>query len=131
MSMKRIIIDTDILIDVGRNVAKAVSFLDKIEKEFTPIISVVTQMELIVGCRSKKELSVIDKFVGRFNIASMDEAITDKGVVLLHKYRLSHGLLIADALIAATAIIKEASLATKNQGDYRFIDELVMVSYEQ
>ena len=52
-------------------------------------------------------------------------------MVLLHKYRLSHGLLIADALIAATAIIKEASLATKNQGDYRFIDELVMVSYEQ
>ncbi len=37
--MKRVIIDTDILIDIGRNVAKAVSFLDKIEKEFTTIIS--------------------------------------------------------------------------------------------
>ena len=34
--MKRVIIDTDILIDIGRNVAKAVSFLDKIEKEFAP-----------------------------------------------------------------------------------------------
>ncbi len=27
-------------------------------------------------------------------------------------------------------IIKGASLATKNQSDYRFIDELEMVSYE-
>ena len=60
----------------------------------------------------------------------MDESIGGKTVELLHKYRLSHGLLIADALIAATAIIKGASLATKNQSDYRFIDELEMVSYE-
>lgn len=129
--MKRVIIDTDILIDIGRNVAKAVSFLDKIEKEFAPIISVVTQMELIVGCRNKKELTALDKFIGRFNIESMDESIGGKAVELLHKYRLSHGLLIADALIAATAIIKGASLATKNRNDYRFIDELEMVSYEQ
>ncbi|MFZ3091497.1 MAG: type II toxin-antitoxin system VapC family toxin [Nitrospirota bacterium] len=128
--MKRVIIDTDILIDIGRNVAKAVSFLDKIEKEFAPIISVVTQMELIVGCRNKKELTALDKFIGRFNIESMDESIGGKAVELLHKYRLSHGLLIADALIAATAIIKGASLATKNQSDYRFIDELEMISYE-
>ncbi|MDP2278259.1 MAG: type II toxin-antitoxin system VapC family toxin [Nitrospirota bacterium] len=128
--MKRVIIDTDILIDIGRNVAKAVSFLDKIEKEFTPIISVVTQMELIVGCGNKKELTALDKFVGRFNIEGMDESIGGKAVELLHKYRLSHGLLIADALIAATAIIKGASLATKNRSDYSFIDELEMISYE-
>ena len=128
--MKRVIIDTDILIDIGRNVAKAVSFLDKIEKEFTLIISVVTQMELIVGCGNKKELTALDKFVGRFNIESMDESIGGKAVELLRKYRLSHGLLIADALIAATAIIKGASLATKNRSDYSFIDELEMISYE-
>ncbi|MEW6419093.1 MAG: PIN domain-containing protein [Nitrospirota bacterium] len=129
--MKRVIIDTDILIDIGRNVAKAVLFLDRIEKEFTTIISVVTQMELIIGCRSKKELTALDKFVGRFNIEGMNESIGGKAVELLHKYRLSHGLLIADAIIAATAIIKGASLATKNRNDYRFINELEMVSYEQ
>ncbi|MDP2753974.1 MAG: hypothetical protein Q8P40_06235 [Nitrospirota bacterium] len=70
--MKRVIIDTDILIDIGRNVAKAVLFLDRIEKEFTTIISVVTQMVLIIGFRSKKELTDLDKFVGRFNIEGMD-----------------------------------------------------------
>ena len=80
-------------------------------------------MELIVGCRNKKELTALDKFIGRFNIESMDESIGGKAVELLHKYRLSHGLLIADALIAATAIIKGASLATKNRNDYRFIVE--------
>ncbi|KJR43537.1 PilT protein [Candidatus Magnetoovum chiemensis] len=45
------------------------------------------------------------------------------------KYRLSHGLLIPDALIAATAIIRDESFISKNQRDYRFINELKLLAY--
>jgi len=48
---------------------------------------------------------------------------------LLREYRLSHGLLIADSLIAATAITIAAPLATKNQQDYKFIKGLQLLSY--
>jgi predicted nucleic acid-binding protein len=42
---------------------------------------------------------------------------------------LSHGLLLADALIAATALSLRIPLATKNQRDYRLIATLQLVSY--
>lgn len=128
--MSRIIIDTDILIDVGRRIDKAVFFLERIEKESIPMVSIITQMELIVGCRNKKELNNLDKFLSRFEIVHLDKSVTDKGIELLRKYRLSHGLLIADALIAATAIINGVFLTTKNQTDYKFIEELKMLTYD-
>ncbi len=38
-------------------------------------------------------------------------------------------LLIADALIAATAIISDSSFVSKNQRDYRFIESLKLLPY--
>ena len=48
---------------------------------------------------------------------------------LLREYRLSHGLLIPDSLIAATAIEMDSSLISKNQKDFRFIESLRLLSY--
>jgi predicted nucleic acid-binding protein len=41
---------------------------------------------------------------------------------------LSHGLLIPDALIAATAIVLDYDFITKNQRDYRFVNGLKVLS---
>jgi predicted nucleic acid-binding protein len=54
---------------------------------------------------------------------------TQKAIELIRTYHLSHGLLIADALIAATAITLQISLATKNHKDYRFIESLKLKKY--
>lgn len=48
---------------------------------------------------------------------------------LLKQYRGSHGLKIPDALIAATAIVHQAPLMTKNQKDFRFIKTLELPRY--
>jgi predicted nucleic acid-binding protein len=50
-------------------------------------------------------------------------------VDLLRQYRLSHGLAIPDALIAATAITLDQPFISKNQRDYRFIDGLQLLPY--
>jgi predicted nucleic acid-binding protein len=42
---------------------------------------------------------------------------------------LSHGLLIADGLIAATALALNTPFVTKNQRDYRFIAGLDLRPY--
>jgi predicted nucleic acid-binding protein len=55
--------------------------------------------------------------------------MSDHASDLLRRYRLSHGLLIADALIAATAIVLESPLVSKNQGDYKFIADLTLLPY--
>jgi len=124
-----ILFDTDILIDAGRKVSEAVTCLQRTEQEAILGISVITQMELMVGCRNKKELQVLERFLHRFEIVSLNEDIADTALSLLRRYRLSHGLLIADALIAATALIVEVPLLTKNQKDYQFIDGLQLATY--
>lgn len=123
------LVDTDILIDASRQINEAIACLDRIEKQSTLAISVITQMELIVGCRNKTELRKIDKFLKRFQIVKLNETISGTASDLLRQYRLSHGLLIPDALIAATALHFDQSLITKNQRDYRFISGLFLLPY--
>ena len=124
-----VIVDTDILIDSGRGIREAVSFLDQVEQHFTMAISIITQMELIVGCRNKNELQALDHFLLRFELIKINENISDIAGDLLRRYRLSHGLLIADALIASTVIASTRLFITKNQRDYQFIEGLRILSY--
>lgn len=123
------LVDTDILIDIGRRVDVAVNRLEAEEQVAILGLSVVTQMELLVGCRDKNELNELDRFLKRFQIISLNEEIANNALDLLHRYRLSHGLLIADSLIAATALVMDVSFLSKNQNDYRFIDGLKLLPY--
>jgi len=124
-----VVVDTDILVDAGRGVQEALDYLQALEHRARPAVSAVTQMELIVGCRNKTELQALERFLRRFRILKIDETISDKAVELLRQYRLSHGLLIADALIAATALSWGCPLVSKNQRDYRFIAGLDLWPY--
>lgn len=123
------IVDTDILIDAGRGDADAVGCLRQIEQQSSLATSAVTQMELIVGCRNKSELHDLEIFLCRFQVLKITDQISDKAVDLLQQYRLSHGLLIADALIAATALEHGEPFITKNQRDFRFIAGLHLLPY--
>ena len=97
-------IDTDILIDAGHSIKKALACLKEYERQSTLAVSIITKMELIVGCQNKSELHDTNKFLYRFRLLNLNESISSKADELLLQYRLSHGLLIADAFIAATAI---------------------------
>lgn len=122
-------VDTDILIDVGREIQAAIDYLQNVERDSTLVVSAITKMELVVGCRNKAELRIVEQFLTRFRLVKLDEIITDTAIDLLQRYRLSHGLLVPDALIAATALSHKAALASKNQKDYRFIDGLNLLAY--
>ena len=124
-----ILVDTDVLIDVARQISEAVDCLTKLEHQFVVSVSVITYMELLIGCRNKTELRNIDHFLQRFHVIRLNEMICDVALDLLRQYRLSHGLLIPDALIAATAIAMDLPLLTKNQSDYRFINGLQLLPY--
>jgi hypothetical protein len=124
-----VVIDTDVLIDVSHKNEKAISYLENLETNYELAISLITQMELMVGCRNKQESAVLDRFLKRFQVIKLNESISNSAVDLLRHYRLSHGLLIPDALIASTALSLSVDLATKNQRDYRFIENLNLLPY--
>jgi len=73
-------VDTDILIDAGRNVSEALNCLQQIEQRLPAAISNVTQMELIIGCRNSNELDSLEQFIERFQIIRLNEQISDKAI---------------------------------------------------
>jgi predicted nucleic acid-binding protein len=124
-----VLVDTDVLIDAARKIPEALTSLQHAAKQSPLAVSAVTQMELFVGCRNKTELRKVERFLARFTIIALTEQISDMAVDLVRQYRLSHGLLIADALVAATALVLNEPLLTKNQRDYRFIAGLTLLPY--
>ncbi len=116
-----ILVDTDVLIDGGRRIMDALACLEQIEHRFTPAASAVTRMEMIAGCQKKRDQRAVQRFPRRFHIVEMDEHISRVATELLLRYRLSHGRLLADALISATGISSNMPFVSKYQRDYRFI----------
>ncbi|HEY6230657.1 MAG TPA: type II toxin-antitoxin system VapC family toxin [Pyrinomonadaceae bacterium] len=123
-----LVIDTDILIDVARGNPSATSLLQTLQQTYSLSISSVTE-ELIVGCRNNAELVELDSLLHLFAILRLNSRISEIAVALLRQYRLSHGLLIPDALIAGTAIAQNIAFISKNQKDFRFIENLKLIQY--
>jgi predicted nucleic acid-binding protein len=77
-----VVVDTDVLIDAGRAVKEAMSCLQQIEQQASLAISVISQMELIVGCRSKDEFRSLEKFLLRFQILKLNPQASDTAIDL-------------------------------------------------
>lgn len=59
-----------------------------------------------------------------FSVISIDDSISKKAIDLIEYYAKSHGLMIPDAIIAATALVESVEIMTLNIKDFRFIKEL-------
>jgi len=63
------LIDTDILIDAAHNKTDANAFLHRLENSSQPMaISIITYLELAVGCRNKREQREVQKLPTRFDL---------------------------------------------------------------
>jgi tRNA(fMet)-specific endonuclease VapC len=120
--MEKVLVDSCIFIDIFRGNRQLYQDLLK-QKVF---LNSIVYMELIQGSRDKIELKRIDKFLKDFKVLPINQKISKKSMELMKTYSTSHGLLIPDALIAATAIIKNLPLWTFNRRDFQFIDRLIL-----
>ncbi len=119
------LIDTDILIDFSHEVPVSEHFLEALSNVGEELcISAITRMELIQGCMNRNELITLSKFLQNFTLIHISETISQKAIELMERYNLSHGLLIPDAIIAATAIITELELYSRNVKHFQMIKGL-------
>jgi predicted nucleic acid-binding protein len=121
------VFDTDIPVDALRGFSVGLDYIEEAEQQGALRISITTEMELIVGCRTRRELHRLERFLRRFTIMAMTEVIAARAVALLRQYRLSHGFSITDALIAATALAYNETLYTKNVHHFQMIPGLTVV----
>lgn len=106
------LLDSNILIDYLRGRSEAVEFVEGLKT--VPRISAVTVAELYAGVRDGREREVLDRLVTSFEIVDVDEVIAVMGGLLKRQFARSHGIGIADAIIAATARVAGSKLATLN-----------------
>lgn len=114
------IIDTDVLIWYlrGNEVSRKV-----VEENIPFSISVITYMELMQGMKNKEEMKMFQKQIQRWNvnIIQIDKEISTRAMFYIQEYALSHSMMLADGLIAATVVQNGETLITANDKHYRFI----------
>lgn len=108
-----LLIDTDVLIDYLRDRAEAVSYLESVTDQM--LVSAVTVAELYAGVREGKERAALDSFIKAFEVVPVDWEIAIKGGLYRRDYGKSHGTGLADAIMAATAEVRQAELVTLNK----------------
>jgi len=120
-----VVFDTDILIWYLRGSEKALRTIDAIAYS-RRAISVLSIMELTQGCRNNAEIREVKLFVSEnfAQVLFLNETICRKASDLLDRHALPNGLRVVDALIAASTLDKNASLATANLKHYRPIANL-------
>jgi predicted nucleic acid-binding protein len=133
MAAERVICDTDVIIDYfdarqKRHEEAKVILEQKIGFQ-NILISSISKMELILGATNKTDLQKISKDLNRFGVLLINPEINLRAIDLVQSYRLSHGLALADAMIAATAIQTELKLFTYNVKDFKFISKLSLYKF--
>jgi len=128
MATEKVICDTDVIIDYfdarqNRHEETRLILEQKIGFQ-NILISSITKMELILGATNKADLHKISRDLNRFGVLLINPEINLRAIDLVQSYRLSHGLALADAMIAATAIQTELKLFTYNIKDFKFISKL-------
>lgn len=112
------LIDTGVIILHLRNDARANQLLDYLESKGDIKVSVITVMEILVGCRSKEEEDNSLLLFERVLPVSTNRDIAAKAAALIKKYPEVFGKGIQsgtpDAIIAATALNENRALITLN-----------------
>jgi len=111
-----ILVDTDVLIDFLRGNDKAVAFIDECSAQI--ILSSIVVAELYAGVKGADELSVLDNFVSLFRVVPIDCEVARAGGLYKRDFGQSHGVGLADAILAATADKENAELKTLNVKHY-------------
>ena len=120
---QRLLLDTDVLVDYLRDRDEAVTYLEAHAESI--LISAVTVAELYAGVREGTERHRLAQFLAVMEIIPVDAAIAQKGGLYRRDYGPSHGVGLADALIAATAELHQARLVTLNARHFPMMEVVV------
>lgn len=123
-----VLCDTNIFISAFNGRKDTIDQLDKIGLDEV-VLSAVTVMELFQGMGNKAQLAQMKKKIKFFDVVQMDETISQKAVEFIEAYKLSHGLTIPDAIIAATSVVHQIPLYTYNNRDFDFLPEIILYKH--
>lgn len=119
-----ILLDTDIMIDLLRQYPPAVQWFDQIDEDEEVLLPGYVVMELLQGCRNRRELEQVQHTISPCGIVWPSSEDCDQALEVFSKYHLSHNAGLLDVLIGQTALAIRTPLYTFNQKHYRFLRRL-------
>jgi len=114
------IIDTNVFSEVFKGVAAVKTYIENLNA----VIDTAIYIECLQGSKSNREKREIKKYLDNFPLFPITPEVSERAIELIDTYSNSHGLLLADALIAATAIENDLTVVTYNVNDFKFIGGL-------
>jgi predicted nucleic acid-binding protein len=117
-----ILLDTDVLVDFFRGYSKAVAFVNAHSARI--ILSSIVVAELYAGVKGDAEQSALENFVSLFHVVPVSVEIAKAGGLYKRDYGKSHGVGLADTILAATAEVENAELKTFNTKHYPMLKGL-------
>lgn len=120
---KSYLIDTNAVIDYLNNnlPPQANQLIDS----FQPMISVISRLELLSWHGANdKQLEVLEEFINSSIVFSLEETVILKTIEIRKTFRLK----LPDAIIAATALVNELILLTRNTKDFKDISAIEIVN---
>jgi len=123
MSTTEYLIDTNILIYHTKGSQAVSSFMSDLVAQRAFNISILTKIEFLGWEKHTPEgFQKCEQLVKLANIYPVDEDIAEQAIGLRRRVKIK----LADAVIAATALVNNLKLATRNMEDYKAVKELGM-----
>jgi predicted nucleic acid-binding protein len=117
------LVDTNSVIDYLDNKLpeNAYELIDSVDS----MLSVITRMELLSWPGAdKKQTTILNEFINASEVFGLEEPIILKAIEIRKTYKTK----LPDAVIAATAIVNEKSIVTRNTKDFDKIEGLEVVN---
>ena len=117
------LLDTNILSKIFYGNVDVKNFVDNLDVG----VETVVYIECIQGSISNTDKLRLKRSLQSIKFFSITNDIAQKAIELIDTYSNSHGLLLADAIIAATALEYDLILITYNIKHFQFIKSLKLL----
>jgi predicted nucleic acid-binding protein len=102
----------------------AEQFMDDLLRNERPAISAITEIELLCWkTASEKDLEVLYNFINDALVIELEQPIKLKAADIRKTYRIK----LPDAIIAATALVYDFTLISRNIADFKNIPALKII----
>ena len=118
--MAEFLIDTNVLSRIFTGDKDVKDFIETLDAAVCTVIYV----ECLQGSKSTREKRIVESYLSKFGLNHITFDISTRTIDLIRTYSNTHGLLLADALIAATCLDLNLTLVTYNVNDFHFIEDL-------
>ena len=123
---RKVLVDTSIMVDPLRGVAKSMGWIDGIKPE-NRLLSFITIAELIAGCRNKNEQKKVNHELKEYEVIYLSSKCCKLGLEWYKNFHLSHGVGFLDCLIAATAYEANIPIATLNDKHFKQLTDISVI----